>query len=78
MAYNSMICIGYHKEGVEDETPDVLMRISRSDLYDIERIVKFACSESDNFGFIQNCVYLVDRIRWVLDDHWEQIDDEED
>jgi len=75
--YESIQCFGFHKEGTDEEyLPDVILKMSRSDITEIQRFVKFAAEQSDQYGFIRDCVGMVERLRQVLIDHRERCEED--
>lgn len=79
MAYESSKCMGYSANGTDNEvTYDVIVKLSRADVFEIERFVKFAAEQSDQFGFIRDCVGMVERWRSVLIEHTERIKEDAD
>jgi len=79
MAYESIKCYGYSANSTDDEvTFDVLVKMTRADVFEIERFVKFAAEQSDQFGFIRDCVGMVERWREVLLEHDRIVDEESD
>lgn len=79
MAYDSIKCSGYSATNDGDEvTYDLIVNMSRADVFEIERFLKFAAEQSDQFGFIRDCVNMVERWRTVLLDHSRIIEEDSD
>lgn len=79
MAYDSIKCTGYSADSVDGEfTYDVLVRMSRADVREIQRFVQFAAEQSDQFGFVRDCVRLVERLREVLVEHTRLVEEDSD
>lgn len=79
MAYESIKCTGYSTvDSGEDVTYDVIVKMSRADVREIERFVQFAAEQSNQYGFIRDCVRLVDRWHEVLTEHTRLVNEDSD
>ena len=79
MAYDSITCTGFTSEGLDDDAIDyVLVKMMRSDIIEIQRFVKFAAEQSDQYGFVKDCVGMEQRLRQVLIDHRRFVDGDSD
>lgn len=79
MAYENIKCFGWHAEGNEDdEMPDVLVLMKRSDINDIIRMLRMNAEHSDCYGVIRESVYLIDALHGVLADHRKRWDEDKE
>lgn len=73
MAYENIKCFGFHAEDIEEGSlPDVLILISRSDIYDIMQMLRLGAMNSDDYNSIRDSVRMVDTLDRVLREHKER------
>lgn len=79
MAYDSIKCAGYSANSTDEGvTYDLFVKMSRADVREIVRFVQFAAEQSDQYGFIRDCVRMVERWHAVLAEHTRIVNEDSD
>ena len=78
LEYDSIKCTGYSVEGSgDDEIKYVLVKMTRSDIWKIRDVMRFAAENADEYAFISDCVKMDEILGGVLMEHSRLIDEAE-